>query len=121
MRNWSPWFYENSKVPVWLSYLSPLNINAITLFCLVYARGTLSERTKRHETIHYQQYLETLVLGFLVLYLGEFLVRWVWYKFDGKKAYRMISFEQEAHEKDDLVDYMSKRTRWSWFPYLFKW
>lgn len=121
MRNWSPWFYENSKVPIWLSYLSPLNINAITLFCLVYSRGTLSERTKRHETIHYQQYLETLVLGFLFLYLSEFLARWVWYKFDGKKAYRMISFEQEAHDKDDLVDYLSNRTRWSWLPYLLKW
>ena len=28
MKNWKPFFIENSKIPVWLSYLAPINIGA---------------------------------------------------------------------------------------------
>ena len=69
MKNWKPIFVENSRIPVWLSYLAPINIAAITLFFLVFSREKMSEVVKRHETIHFQQMLETGVVGFLVLYL----------------------------------------------------
>ena len=65
MRSWKPWFFENSKIPVWLSKITPIEINAITLFFFVFSRGELSDRTKRHETIHFQQFLETAVVGFI--------------------------------------------------------
>ena len=57
MRLWKPWFIENSKIPVWLSYIAPIDIGAITLGPIVISRHEMSEATKRHETIHYQQYL----------------------------------------------------------------
>ena len=120
MRDMKPIFVENSKVPVFLSKLAPININAITLFFVVFSRGEISERTKRHETIHFQQYLETLVVGFILIYLVDFLVRLFLYKFDGKRAYRMICFEQEAHDWDDLQDYLARRKRFSWLKYLLK-
>ena len=41
MKNWKPIFIENSKIPVWLSYLAPLNIGAITIFFLVFSRGKM--------------------------------------------------------------------------------
>ncbi len=66
MKNWKPFFIENSKIPVWLSYFAPINIGAITLFFLVFSRGKMDEVTKRHETIHFQQMLETGVVGFVV-------------------------------------------------------
>ena len=74
MKNWKPIFIENSKIPVWLSYLAPLNIGAITLFFLVFSRGEMDEVTKRHETIHFQQTLELLVIGMIGIYVWDYLV-----------------------------------------------
>ena len=68
-----PIFIENSKIPVWLSKFAPINIWAITLGPVVICRGVLSEKTKRHETIHYMQYKELWFIGFLLIYLWDFL------------------------------------------------
>jgi hypothetical protein len=63
-----PIFIEDSMVPVILSYIAPIEICAITLFPFVFARGKINAETMNHETIHFQQYLETLVIGFLIIY-----------------------------------------------------
>ena len=68
-----PFFFENSKLPVILSKFAPIDINAITLGPFVFSRGVLSERVKRHETIHFQQYIETLFIGFLLIYLYDYV------------------------------------------------
>ena len=86
MKNWKPIFIENSKIPVWLSYLAPINIGAITLFFLVFSRGEISEETKRHETIHFQQMLETFLIGFIILYYWDYLKGYIKYK-NGRVAY----------------------------------
>ena len=112
-------FFENSRIPFWLSKIAPIEINAITLFCFVFSRGEISEKTRRHESIHFQQYLETGVVGFLVLYVFEFLVRLCFYR-SGRKAYRMICFEQEAHDWDDRADYLEIRKRYAWFTDLLR-
>lgn len=118
MRFWKPLFFEHSRVPVWLSKLAPIEINAITLFCFVFSRGEIQERTKRHETIHYQQYLETLVIGFLLIYAFDYL----WAAIVKKKgftrdSYLAIRFEQEAHENDDFINYLDNRKRFAWLKY----
>ena len=113
MRNWEPFFVENSKIPVWLSYLAPINIGAITLFFLVFSRGEMGKRLKRHETIHFQQMLETLVIGFLLLYLWDYVKGYIKYK-DGAKAYRRIRAEQEAYDKDFTAGYLQERKRYQW-------
>jgi len=113
MKNWKPIFIENSKVPVWLSHLAPINIGAITLFFLVFSRGEMDKRLKRHETIHFQQMLETLVIGFLLLYLWDYVRGYIKYK-DGAKAYRRIRAEQEAYGNQHLVVYPEKRKRYQW-------
>jgi hypothetical protein len=108
-----PIFIENSKIPVWLSYISPIDIYAITLFPFVISRGTMNEETRRHETIHFQQYLETLVIGFLILYLIDYLHGMYKYR-DGEAAYLSIRAEQEAYENDKDSEYLDKRKRWAW-------
>ena len=113
MRNWKPIFIENSRIPVWLSYLAPINIGAITIFFLVFSRGTMSEETKRHETIHFQQMLETLLIGFIILYYWDYLKGYIKYK-NGKIAYYSIRAEQEAYHKASAEFYFSRRKRWSW-------
>ena len=118
MRRLKPFFFENSRVPVLLSKLAPIEISAITLFCLVYSRGEISEKTKRHETIHFQQYLETLVVGFLLIYLYDYLYAAI-LKRKGftRDAYLAIRFEQEAYDKDKDVNYLETRARFAWLSY----
>jgi len=108
-----PKFYENSKVPEKLSKLAPINIGAISLGLWVFARGTVDEETKTHETIHYKQQLELLFLPFYLLYGLFFLVGLVRYK-DGKKAYRMIPFEQEAYDNQADETYLAVRRYYAW-------
>jgi hypothetical protein len=113
MKNWKPIFIENSKIPVWLSYLAPINIGAITLFFLVFSRGEMDEEVKRHETIHFQQMLETLVIGFLILYLWDYVWGYIKYR-DGAQAYRRIRAEREAYHRDGEEGYLQNRKRYQW-------
>ena len=113
MKNWKPIFIENSKIPIWLSYLAPIEITAITLGPIVISRDEMSEVTKNHETIHFQQYLETGFIGFLLLYFYDYVVGYLKYK-DGKKAYFSIRAEREAYSMHDKLDYNNTRVRWKW-------
>ncbi len=113
MKDWKPIFIENSKIPIWLSYFAPIEIGAITLGFIVLSRGEMSERTKRHETIHFQQFLETGFLGFLCLYLWDYVLGYANYK-NGSLAYLEIRAEKEAYENDINENYLSERKRWAW-------
>ena len=113
MKSWKPIFIENSRIPVWLSYLAPIQIGAITLGFIVLSRGVMNEQTKRHETIHYQQFLETGFIGFLLLYFWDYLLGYAKYKI-GSVAYRQIRAEREAYMFDSQEDYLEKRKRWVW-------
>jgi len=106
MRNWKPIYIENSRILVWLIYLAPIKIQAITLGVIVISRDEMSEVTKNHETIHFQQYLETLFLGFLILYFWDWFVGLVKYR-DGQKAYLSIRAEQEAYKHQENLTYLS--------------
>ena len=117
-KNAKPFFFENSKVPVWLSKLAPIEISAITLGPLVFSRGVISEKTKRHETIHYQQYIELLFIGFLVIYLYDYLyAALIKRKGFTRASYLAIRFEQEAWQCDDYEDYLENRQRFAWRNY----
>tara|TARA_Y100000034_G_scaffold88838_1_gene106714 strand:+ start:2288 stop:2638 length:351 start_codon:yes stop_codon:yes gene_type:complete len=114
MKLWKPWFFENSKLPVWLSYISPINIGAITLGPIVISRNEMSESTKRHETIHYQQYIELLFVGFWPLYLF-YWARNMAKGLDGSVAYKYIPFELEAYAHDEDPEYLQNRKRYAWW------
>ena len=114
MRNWKPIYIENSRILAWLSYLAPIKIQAIALGVIVISRDEMSEVTKNHETIHFQQYLETLFLGFLILYFWDWFIGLVKYR-DGQKAYLSIRAEQEAHKNQENLEYLpTDRKRWCW-------
>ena len=123
MRNWKPIYIENSRILAWLSYLAPIKIQAVTLGVIVISRNEMSEVTKNHETIHFQQYLETLFLGFLILYFWDWFIGLVKYR-DGQKAYLSIRAEQEAYKNQENLEYLpTDRKRWRWLqrpnPTLF--
>ena len=66
----------------------------------------LSPRTRNHEgNIHWPQQLELLIIFFYILYGLEWLIKFFIY---GGKAYRNISFEREAYDNDDNLQYKHK-------------
>lgn len=114
----SPKFIENSTVPKILSNFAPIDIWAITLGPFVFCAGKLSDKTKRHETIHFMQYKELFWVGFLFVYLFDFL--WaaiVKRKGFTRQAYLSIRFEQEAWHCDDFEDYIKNRKPYAWKNY----
>ena len=108
-----PWFVENSKIPVILSFFAPITISAITLGPIVFSRDKMSDTTKNHEAIHWQQYIELGIIGFPILYVLFWLFGYAKYR-DGKLAYAMIPFEQEAYEFESDELYLIKRKRYNW-------
>lgn len=113
MRNWKPIFIENSRIPVWLSKVAPIEIGAITLGIVVISRDTMSEVTKNHETIHFQQYLELLFVGFVLLYFWDWFVGLVIHR-NGQVAYFSIRAEQEAYSNHEDMSYNQTRKRYAW-------
>ena len=113
-----PIFIENSKIPVWLSKVAPINISAITLGPIVLSRGVLSERVKRHETIHFMQYKELFFIGFLLIYLFDYLyAAIIKRKGFSRESYLAIRFEQEAYDNDHKEDYLGRRKKFRWKDY----
>jgi hypothetical protein len=109
-----PIFIEDSMVPVILSYIAPIEIYAITLFPFVFARGKINAETRNHETIHFQQYLETLVIGFLIIYAYDYIKGYLKHR-NGEEAYLQLRAEQEAYEYDKDYGYtLGRRKRWKW-------
>lgn len=120
MKHWKPIMIENSKIPVWLSYVSPIEIGAIALGIVVISRDEMSEQTRNHEIIHFQQYLDLLFIGFWLVYLWDWLVG-LYHHRKGNIAYYCIRAEQEAYVNDHNFDYLSERKRWAWlFDYKVK-
>jgi hypothetical protein len=94
--------------------LPPAGYSAISLFGFILTRSSigLSFKTINHESIHWQQQKELLIVPFFVWYLVEYLVRLVQYR-NHDKAYRNISFEREAYANAANFLYIKERKRWA--------
>ena len=113
MKLWKPFYFEHSRLPIWLSKLAPINIGAISLCGFVFSREAMDERVKNHEAIHFQQQLELGFIFFFVVYLYDYLrLRLMGY--DGEDAYYYSRSEQEAHLNDKDLEYLGKRKRYAW-------
>lgn len=77
----------------------------------------LSYRTRNHESIHWQQQLELLIIFFYILYLLEWIVKFF---IHGRKAYKNLAAEREAYTFDDDMFYLDDRKRYKWLKYIFK-
>ena len=112
-----PVFFENSIIPVWLSKIAPISINAITLGPFVFSRSKIDDVTRNHESIHWAQYKECLVVFFPILYAASYLINLV-RGMGGAAAYREIWFEVEAYDNDHNLNYLDSRVRWAWMRKL---
>jgi len=115
-KNWSAVFIENSAVPRILSAFAPIDISAITIGPFVFSRNEISEVTKSHENIHWQQYLDLGILLFPILYYFYYFKYFLLTR-DKKAAYYLIPFEREAYANQENLDYWKNRKRFSWLNY----
>ena len=100
--------------------------SAINLFGIIFVRKDLPEEyltnrrwletIVRHERIHTRQMLELLVLPFYLLYIIEWLVRLAICR-NADRAYRSISFEQEAYDHQDDPTYGQRRRPYAFLRY----
>lgn len=70
-----------------------------------------------HEKIHLRQQIEMLIIPFYVWYGIEYLIRIIQYK-NKKTAYQNISFEREAYQNENNLDYLKKRRFWRFLKYV---
>lgn len=68
-----------------------------------------------HEKIHWQQQMEMFIIPFYVWYLVEWIIR-IFTDFD--RAYKAISFEQEANKHEKDFEYLEKRKKFNWLKHL---
>ena len=101
--------------------IPPKGFTAINLFGLLFVRGNreLSLTTVTHERIHTKQMRELLYIFFYLWYVLEWLIRLLVIH-NPHKAYRTISFEQEARVYQQYPAYPPNRPHYSWTKYLTK-
>ena len=100
---------------------------AINLFGVLFVRKkgdnsnpVLSESTINHEKIHTEQMKEMGYIFFYLWYIIEWLIRCLIGIFTVNSPYYDISFEREAFDNQNNLDYICNRKHFSWLKYLFK-
>lgn len=112
-----PFIFENSRVPGLLSKISPLNIHAVSFAWFVWCRGKITDRLRRHETIHFYQQVELLFLVQWLLY-GIFYVIGRFKHGSWAEAYYNNPFEKEAYDNQYNENYFNERKYCAWTKYL---
>jgi|APIni6443716594_1056825.scaffolds.fasta_scaffold400100_1 hypothetical protein len=94
--------------------------NAITLFPFIFIKYKSHKENKiliNHERIHIQQQLELLIIPFYIIYLLDFLIKFMKFK-SKKEAYLNISFEKEAYSNQNNFEYIKIRKFWAFLNYV---
>lgn len=101
-------------------YLTPKGFRGITFYPFVFLadkNDKLNSHFVNHERIHIRQQIEMMVLPFFIWYGIEFLFRWWQFK-NRRAAYYNISFEREAYQNEKDLDYLKKRSFWTFLIYV---
>lgn len=91
---------------------------AVNVFGVLFVRkgkkDKVSDKVINHESIHTAQMKEMLWLFFYLWYGIEWFVR----LFQHGDEYRSVSFEREAYDNEDNMEYLKTRKRYAWFKYV---
>ena len=97
---------------------------AINLFGTLFVRQEkgkpepyVSPRTINHESIHTEQMKELGYIFFYIWYFIEWLLEVLLPPYD--KAYSDISFEEEAFNNENNLNYLKSRKRYNWIKFVF--
>lgn len=102
--------------------LPPKGFTAINLLGVVFARQECAPIDKyviNHESIHTAQIKELLFIPFYILYGLEWTVRLLQYR-NAKRAYYNISFEREAYQNHNNLEYLGNRAPFEFRKYFHK-
>lgn len=101
-------------------YLPPKGYKAITLWPFIFVRKpyVLGLIDRNHEEIHGYQEKEMLIIPFFIWYVVEFIIKYIYYRFNWHKAYRSISFEREAYSNQETLTYFNRREPFAWVYYI---
>lgn len=99
--------------------LFPQGYKAITIgpFVITKPNTVLDPIDIQHESIHWAQEKEMLIIPFFLWYVIEFFIRLIIYR-NWNKAYKNISFEQEAYNNQEDSEYIKNRKHYNWIKYL---
>ena len=70
-----------------------------------------------HETIHLRQWTECGLLGFILIYIWDYLWNRIVLRKKHEDAYYDIRFEQEAYSNERDILYLNYRKHYSWKKY----
>jgi len=101
-------------------HLIPKGYRGMAVFPFVvlkYDFDKANETFVNHERIHLKQQIELLIIPFFAWYFLEYLFRLVQYK-NKDLAYRNISFEREAYEKETDLNYLKNRSFFQFLNYI---
>lgn len=93
------------------------NFFAINLCGVLFAKGDCSPYVINHEKIHSRQIYELLILPFYLLYILEWIYRFLQFR-NFYKAYKNISFEREAYSNEKNMNYLKNRKLFGFLFYL---
>ena len=114
-----------------------INKKMITLPWGVYAAPSadIREIDLTHEFIHIEQWKELWYVGFVFLFVFEWLIRQLIYSacwlcrlvacgfkeapYNRKHGYKNISLEREAYQHDDNLKYLDEREPFAFIKYLW--
>ena len=101
-------------------YIVPKGFNGITLFPFIFL---IDKKLKQdsvlihHEKIHLQQQKEMFIIFFYLFYGLEWFIKLLKYK-TKHSAYLNISFEREAYQNENNINYLKTRKPWAFLNYL---
>ena len=111
-----PKIIKSNKILDNLSWF--MRIGGITLWPFIIVRPYVNRFTINHEKIHIKQQQELLVIFFYILYVLEWVFGLIKYR-DSKKSYYNISFEREAYQNEQNLQYINDRKLFNWIKYVY--
>ena len=106
-------FVENKRLP-------PKGFSAINLGW-IFTRdiSKVTDNTLRHEAIHTLQAWELLYIPYYLWYIAEYIIK-LFVCGLPDRAYKSISFEQEAYYNSKNLNYRKERKWFAFAKYIFK-
>lgn len=105
------------KITKFITFFTGSNVIGITLspFGIYLQENNIVDKTLiRHESIHWKQQMEMLIIFFYLWYVIEWVIR----LFGSGNSYKNISFEKEANQNENNENYLTERKKYSWIKYL---
>ena len=101
-------------------HIIPKKYIGLTIYPFIFLKSTVLKQDViliNHEKIHLKQQMEMLWLPFFFWYGIEFIIKYFRYR-NWNTAYRNISFEREAYQNENNLEYIKNRKHYSFLKYL---